>query len=305
MELNPYQKIVKDGELIQSGEMDTPIKFGQLTEGVDLAGKHILDVGCNLGMMCNLANQQGATASGVDISKEYIDQAKEIFPNIHFDCQQAEGIFGNYDIIIASALLHYVKDLDEVFKVFSRCSKQVLCDVWLHTSEVPIFALTHRNIYIPSRSAFYNIVSKYFNTIEEKGKAITPDISERYIFHLSDPIPNPPKAVLLYGQGNTGKTTRATKYFGYKHLMTDNLFHTWMVNNLDNMKSVVFFSALINGDKREEYYNYLINTLSGWLAPCQNRDVVIEGYELLTLSFRAQVINLLKDWSIIEINTDA
>ncbi|MBE3141819.1 MAG: class I SAM-dependent methyltransferase, partial [Thermoplasmata archaeon] len=194
--MSPYQRIIKDGEIIQEGEMDTPTKFAQLTQGIDLAGKTVLDVGCNTGMMCYLAAQQGANVIGFDINRDYIKQAKELFPTLDFQCVPAEEIYGNYDIIIASAMLHYV-NLEKVLAQFSRCSKQVLCDVWLHESQVPIFALTQRDIYIPSMSAFYNIASKYFETIEEKGMALSPDDSRRFIFHLSNPKSNPAKAVLI------------------------------------------------------------------------------------------------------------
>src|SRR3990167_4908494 len=120
--LNPYQKIIKDGVEIQAGDMDTPLKFQHLIRGVDLKGKRILDAGCNLGMMCQLAMEHGAVdALGIDINLDYIEQARGLFPGLRFLCLPVEQLYGSYDIIIASALLHYVKDLDAVLKTFARC----------------------------------------------------------------------------------------------------------------------------------------------------------------------------------------
>jgi len=293
MTYNPYQKIIKDGALIQQGEMDTPVKFGQLTEGVDLVGKRVLDVGCNLGAMCNIATVNGATAFGIDINLEYINQAKQIFPNLKFQCLEAESIYGSYDIIIASAMLHYIKNLDVLFKAFARCTKMVLCDVWLNDSTDPIFTLSHRDIYIPSRSAFLNITGKYFSTIEEKGLALTPDQSKRYIFHLSNPKPDSPKAVLIYGEGATGKTTLSRTYFGYNFIMTDNISTSWYRHTRNNIYSVKWAAEYARGNHLSEYLDFFINNLKGWLWDCGNRDIVIEGYELIFDDFRETIIDFL------------
>jgi len=301
MLLNPYQKIIKDDVEIQAGDMNTSLKFVQLTGGIELKDKRVLDVGCNLGMMCHLARQQGAIATGIDINRDYIDQAKDIFPDIGFICRRAEDISGNYDIIIASALLHYVRDLDEVLNAFARCSKQVICDVWLNDSPEPIFTLSHRDIYIPSRTAFLNIAGKYFKNIKEGVEALSPDSSRRYVFHLSEPTPRPAEAILIYGEGDTGKTTLAQTYFDHIHLMTDNIFGSWRYENRSMMLSVKWFSNLARGNYRQEYIDYFINLLREWLKPCVNRDIVVEGYDLMFGDFRSGVIKLLDGWRITEI----
>lgn len=266
MMLNSCQRIVKDGVTIQAGDIDTVTKFGQLTQGVELRGKRVLDIGCNLGMMCSLASQQGADAMGIDINRDYIDQARGLFPGIPFTCLPAEDIYGSYDIIIASSLLHYIKDLDKVLNLFARCAKLVLCDVWLHGSPDAVFALSHREIYVPSRSAFHDIAGKYFKSIEEKGEALSPDGSKRYVFHLSQPTPVPAEAVIIYGEGDTGKSTLARTYFGYTHLMTDNLFGTWKAVNVSTVLSVSFYANLARGNYHQQYDDFFINTLKAWLV---------------------------------------
>jgi len=300
MAFNPYQKIIKDGALIQSGEMDTPVKFGQLIQGINLRGKTVLDVGCNLGAMCNIATVNGATTRGIDINREYINQAKQIFPNLIFQCIAVESITGSYDIIIASAVLHYIGDLNKVFKIFAQCGKQVLCDIWLNDSLESIFTLSHRDIFIPSRSAFLNIVSKHFNKIEEKGLALTPDISKRYIFHLSEPITPVPKAVIIYGDSATGKTTLATTFINYKLIMTDNINISWIMANRNSLFSAHWNANLARGNYSSDYINFFINHISGLLSGCVNKNVVIEGYDLTFDDLRTPIVEHLKSkgWQV-------
>jgi len=305
MGLNPYQKLIKNGEEIQKGDMNTPLKFDQLMLGENLTGKSVCDVGCNLGMMCQLATERGAVTFGIDINVDFVEQARGLFPDLKFDCLQAEQMFGSYDIIIASAMLHYVPDLDLVFKVFARCGNMVVCDVWLNDEVEPVFTLSHRNIFIPSRAAFLHIAGKYFKTINGMGIALTPDISKRYVFHLSDPVKIKPQAILISGPGDVGKSTLAKKYFGYKHLMTDNLFGSYKVQHMHKMFSAKYFSELSQGMLRADYIDFFINMLKTWLVSCVNQDIVIEGYELGFIDFKEKVRGLLTDWSVTEIELQA
>ena len=298
----PYQTIIKDKMLIQQGDMDTIAKFNQLTQGIDLKGKTVLDVGCNEGFMCYLATQQGAITTGVDINRDYIKQAKANFPNLNFQPMKAEEITGNYDIIICSGMLHYV-DLEKAFAQFARCAKQVLCDVWLHDSLVPIFANTHRGIYIPSRPAFINLVSKYFGTVEEKGPALSPDISKRFIFHISNSKPIQPECILIYGPPESGKSVLSRTYFNHLILRTDDIFFVWKDKHMDLMLSIQFFSDMFRGIELPAYIDFCIKEISNWLNPRVNRDIVIEGYELSFEDYRLRVIEVLKEkgWNVKEI----
>ena len=298
----PCQTVIKNGITIK-GTMDTTAKFNLMTEGVDLKGKRVLDVGCNEGMMCQLAAEQGANVLGIDINRDVIKQAKENFPHLNFECLSAEKMYGNYDIIIASAVLHYL-DLDKTFAIFSRCVKQVICDIWLHPSEVPIFALTTRGIYIPSMSAFMHIASKYFSTIDLIGPSHSPDDSERFIFHLSNPLPNPPSAVIIYGIGDSGKSTLSRTYFNHSILRTDDIFFAWKEAHIHLMLSISFFSDMLRAKYLSNYLEFCTKEITNWLMPRLNHDIVIEGYDLCYEDYRTNVIDLLKshNYKITEIS---
>ena len=305
MKLNPYQKIIKDGALIQPGQIDTPVKFGQLTQGVELQGNTLLDVGCNLGAMCNIATINGAITQGIDINPDYISQAKEIFPYLQFQCLDAGSIYGKYDLIIASAMLHYVDSLDTTLKIFSQSSIKTLCDVWLNDSPESIFTLSHRDIFIPSRSAFIHIAKKYFNKIEEKGLTLTPDISKRYVFHLSESKPFKPKAVIIYGESATGKTTLLRSYIEYKIIVTDNVNISWIIANRDSMFSAFRLANLARGNHRQEYIDFFYQSITNLLYGYTNQNVVIEGYDLTFEDLRLPIIEFLEShgWEVQQIET--
>jgi len=299
MELCNYQKIVIDGEEIQKGMIDTPTKFAHLSQGIDFTGKSVLDVGCNTGMLGSLALSSGAShVTGIDIDREVIKQARSLFPNITFRCEDVEDLYGSYDIIIASGMLHYVKDLDALFGLFARCSKQVLLDIWLHPSQVPIFGQSYRGLYIPSMPAFMNIALKHFEVVDLKGPTISPDNSNRFVFHLSEPKPTLPEAILISGPGGVGKTTLAQTFFKHKHLMTDNLFAEWrkeVTKDGNVLFSAAYYSNLVRGHYLEDYLSFFINLLHTWLTGVVNRDIVIEGYELSFFDFKLRVAELLRN----------
>lgn len=306
-----YQRIVKDGILIQEGSIDTLTKFAQLSEGIDFTDKTVLDVGCNTGMLGYLALQTGAKkVDAIDSNLDVINRAKSLFSEINFRCEQAEDIYGNYDIIIASGMLHYIKDLDTLFGYFSRCAKIVLCDVWLHPSQVPIYALTTRGLYIPSMPAFINTVRKHFADIDLKCETISPDDSKRFVFHLSNPTPTKPEAILISGPGGTGKTTLAQTYFNHRHLMTDNLsaaYRISMTRDASVLFSAAYYSNLVRGHYLDKYLDFFITTLNQWLTGCLNRDIVLEGYELCFYDFKLKAADLIRNsgWEIKEIKRES
>jgi len=296
----PCQTVIKENGEVIPGTMDTTAKFNLMTQGIDLKGKLFLDVGCNAGMMCSLASKAGAIPKGIDIDFETVKAARLTFPGIHFQCENAETLSASCDIILASAMLHYV-DLDKTLRQFSRCAKQVICDVWLHPSEVPLFALTTRGIYIPSMPSFLNIALKYFKTVDLKGPSLSPDDSKRFIFHLSDPIPNKPEALLISGDGNSGKSTLSYT-LGRPVLILDQIIHEWFFYHQGMLQSVSQANTIINGDywsKHLDFYKlYIIN----WLSTNRNRDIVVEGYELFIEAKKNIILNLLKAGEVKEVN---
>jgi len=309
--MNPYQKIVIDGKEIQKGHIDTIKKFDQLMKGVDLSGKRVVDIGCNLGMMCRLAREKGvASILGIDIRKDYIETARKLHPDISFKIRSAEKLNGNYDIAILSSTFHYIKNWEKALNQMARTTKLVICDIWVHDTEPvvikPILIWDkRRRLFVPNKAAWHMMASRCFGKIEEKGVAESPDLSTRIIYHLSNPKPVLPEAILIYGTGGLGKTTLALTYLDHVVLQLDIVFISMLREKRLNIQpSVMDYVDTVreNGEKFLQYQKYHQKFLKKWMHSHQNQDVVIEGYDMIHEDYRNLVRELLEEfgWKKIE-----
>ena len=301
-----YQKIIRNKEVVQKGSIDTYEKFNQLFSGVDVAKKRVLDVGCNTAEMGRIAIDRGASYyCGIDARMDFIAEAKRINPEISCRVGCAEDVAGNYDIIIASAIFHYIIDHHKFFNQMARVGQMVVMDVWLSDSKENGFFNTHRNLFIPSESAFLFIAGQYFKKIERKGQAVSPDGSKRFIYHLSEPNPKPAKAVLIYGKSGTGKTTIAGGMFDYNHLQLDQVFVDYLISTFrGGYPKITSISDFVDGleSHKERYLKRHSDHIAKWLSIRVNRDVVIEGYDMIKDDYRAMVVGIIKKlgWADIE-----
>lgn len=94
---------------------------------VGVAGKKVLDVGCGDGIHCKLLADMGAqSVIGVDLSKEFIDFAKEhnAAPGISYhECNAANVPFvetHSQDLIFSNMTIHCCTDLQPVFNEIAR-----------------------------------------------------------------------------------------------------------------------------------------------------------------------------------------
>jgi len=302
----PYQKIIRENKMVQKGNIDTYKKFDQLFAGVSIKGKRIADVGCNTGEMGHIAKKKGASYYlGVDARSDFIQAGQKINPDLSFRIGRAEELAGRYDIIIASAMFHYITDHHKFFNQLARCSKMVVMDVWLHDSIHCGFFKTHRNLFIPSELAFLFIAGKYFKKIEKKGASLSPDASTRFIFHLSAPKPIKAKAILIYGKSRSGKTTTAKAMHGFQHLQLDQIFVDGLIDSFRSRNgSITSVSELVEGldTYKTRYLKRHSDHLTKWLSSRINRDVVIEGYDMIKDDYRGMVVDILKrlGWTDIE-----
>lgn len=88
----------------------------------DLKAKKILDLGCGYGWHCKYAAEQGALSIlGIDASEKMIQKAQQINsdPKINYQvCEIDEYDYPekSYDVVVSNLVLHYLEDLDEVYK---------------------------------------------------------------------------------------------------------------------------------------------------------------------------------------------
>jgi SAM-dependent methyltransferase len=78
----------------------------------ELRGRSFLDVGCNEGFFCAIAQHAGATrVVGIEMNAAYLARASARFPGIEFRHQSwDEPIEGRFDVILFSSAIHYARD---------------------------------------------------------------------------------------------------------------------------------------------------------------------------------------------------
>ncbi len=304
-EVCKYQRIIRDGEVVQPGDIDTVQKFEQLTAGLTLQGKTLLDVGCNCGEMVQLAAERGADAAGIDKNREFIHQARQLNPGLRFSVRTADRATGQWDIVLASALFHYITDYRAFFRRMAQIERETLVmDVWLARGEEVALKWIGRNRFVPTSAGFFTMAAPWFDSIENLGPALSPDSSERWVFRLSDPNPEPINAEIVYGPGGAGKTTYALELVDYEMLQLDSLFHRWY--RAKRMSSFLSVAAFVNGvHKRNnpaeilEYHEFHRTYIRKWLERRRGFNVVIEGYDMCWESYRRMVMDILQElgWS--------
>ena len=95
----------------------------------DLKGKTVLDLGCGYGWHSKYAVQMGAEAvTAIDTSAKMIETAKAKNADARIDYQLCDlRAFGypenTYDVVISNLVLHYIEDLDEIYRKVFSCLK--------------------------------------------------------------------------------------------------------------------------------------------------------------------------------------
>lgn len=92
----------------------------------NVKGKKILDFGCGTGIYAKILTRKGALVKGFDISKNMLDIAKKENPTL--DLREGSGykipFNEQFDIVLASLVVHYMKDWDLMFREVSRVLKR-------------------------------------------------------------------------------------------------------------------------------------------------------------------------------------
>ncbi|MGJ9384449.1 methyltransferase domain-containing protein [Salipaludibacillus sp. CF4.18] len=81
-------------------------------------GEKILDLGCGTGDLTHDISESGAMVKGIDFSAEMIEKAREKYPEITFDVENAEKYRTEekFDAVFSNAALHWMKQADKVIE---------------------------------------------------------------------------------------------------------------------------------------------------------------------------------------------
>lgn len=134
----------------------------------NLADKRVLDLGCGYGWHCKYAVECGATSVlGIDLSEKMIQSAKEKNSDDKIDyqvCGLDEYAYpeNTYDCVISNLVLHYVNDLDAIYRNIYKTLKKN--GVLLINIEHPIFtgSVNQDWIYDNMEKPLYWPVDNYF-----------------------------------------------------------------------------------------------------------------------------------------------
>src|SRR6185369_6213659 len=118
------------------GEMGTlhtinPLRTKFITDGLDLAGRKVLDVGCGGGILTEALARCGAQAIGIDLSNDSIEAAKaharQQGLNIEYRYENIEETAskhaGEFDAITCMEMLEHVPEPNKIIDACSRLLK--------------------------------------------------------------------------------------------------------------------------------------------------------------------------------------
>lgn len=92
----------------------------------EVKGKKVLDLGCGSGISTKRLSDFGAKVKGLDLSRNLIEIARKENPKINFYVgtgRKTPFKKNEFDIISSGLMVHYIKDLNKLFKEISRILK--------------------------------------------------------------------------------------------------------------------------------------------------------------------------------------
>ncbi len=152
----------------------------------NLMGKTVLDLGCGYGWHCKYAVEYGAShVLGIDLSEKMIKTAKKknADPKIEYEvCGLGEYSYPEniYDCVISNLVLHYIENLNEVYKnVYKTLKKD---GVFLFNIEHPTFtgSLNQDWIYNNDGIPLYWPVDNYFYPGARQTKFLGQNVTKQH-----------------------------------------------------------------------------------------------------------------------------
>jgi len=177
-----------------AGMSDSRKKLDRLGIPTNLAGKSVLDIGCNEGYFCNLAVRRGAErVVGIDFDKPRIEFARKKYsdPKIEFKYQRWDTLpDGPFDLVLWTSAMHYELDPASVFKhvssVLSPSGLFILeCGaIDADTNEMRMVQRHSDTLFYPTMALLRASLSRFFD-VREIGFPEAPegDPVPRYVLH--------------------------------------------------------------------------------------------------------------------------
>lgn len=190
--MNKMSNIYDDNEFFQAYAQMDRSKDGLNAAGEwyqlklmfpDLQGKTVLDLGCGYGWHCKYAIDLGAKeVLGIDISNKMLDKAKQLNKDEHIKYQRCKIEEYNYpentyDFVISNLALHYIEDLEFIYKKVYQTLKTNGC--FLFNIEHPSFTagINQDWIYDKNGKPLYWPIDHYY----EPGQRVTTFLGHKVV----------------------------------------------------------------------------------------------------------------------------
>ena len=152
----------------------------------DFQGQRLLDLGCGYGWHCKYAAENGAKQIlGIDLSENMIREAKKKNndPKIKYEVCGLDNFSypkNTFDCVVSNLVLHYINDLDEIYKKVYRTLKPG--GTFIFNIEHPIFtgSVNQEWIYGSDGSIQYWPIDNYFYTGERQTNFLGKEVAKQH-----------------------------------------------------------------------------------------------------------------------------
>lgn len=102
---------------------------------------HVLDIGCGSGLFLRMAGAKGATTTGIDVTPELLEVARQRNPTAALLCRDMDDLLfadKSFDIVTGFNSLQYAVDIMNVLKEIKRVLKddgKLGIGIWGNTAE--------------------------------------------------------------------------------------------------------------------------------------------------------------------------
>jgi len=124
----------------------------------DVTGKRVLDFGCGHGMAATVFARRGATVTGIDVSKGYVEEARRraianevVAEFIQADAEMLPFPDASFDAVWGSAILHHLdmkRAGQEIRRILKPGGVAVFCEPWRGN---PILNFARRYLPYPGK----------------------------------------------------------------------------------------------------------------------------------------------------------
>lgn len=290
-------QVYQTHDLEHPGMSDSTRKLTRLGLPNDLAGKSVLDIGCNEGFFCRIAKERGASrVVGIDFDRTCLEAAIARYGSlgIDFRCRSWDTLpEGKFDCIIWASAMHYERDPKRVVALIRNSLNPdglfiLECGMIEFSSPDMRYMVRHSDICTyPTRPYLEDEILADFAVREVAPPELTPgDPVPRAVFHC---VRAKPEVVIVRGPSGSGKSSfvqrcfsrRASKVVHLDRLMSDLCTAPYAHGDL-----LKFLKANFNPDDLGSLYLSIdqhrfteeyVALLFGLLSP-QDRLTVIEGF---------------------------